>query len=346
MTLRHRLWGMLCAGLVAGDAEAVLPAGGPGTWPLSYLHTAGAAADPATRLGWGLGLVSLGVIAVITVLLAWGIWHRRRVVQDARALAVDRDAGGMPWIYTGVGISTVVLLACVVWTLFTIAAVAMPSRTPDLTIEVQANQWWWSLRYANRDSSRIFTTANEIHVPVGQVVRLELTSHDVIHSFWIPKLGGKMDVIPGQTNVTWLEADQPGVYLGQCGEYCGAQHAHMALSVVAQSPQDYAAWVDAQLRPAGEPSAPDARHGHEVFEGRCAACHAVRGGGAGGILGPDLTHVASRGTIAAGLLTTTPEHLSTWILDAQALKPGTRMPSIDLSPDDLRAAVAYLETLK
>ncbi|MEO6897318.1 MAG: cytochrome c oxidase subunit II [Caldimonas sp.] len=328
-----------CAAALAG---APLLAGAEPA--MSYLHTVGPAGDPATRLGWGLGIVSIVVVVVITVLLLGAVLRRRAPGADPAALAVNRDEGGMRWLYIGVGVSTVVLIACAVWTMFTVAAVAMPART-DLTLQVTAAQWWWSVRYESPEADRIFTTANEIHIPVGRPVRIELKSQDVIHSFWIPRLAGKMDVIPGQTNVTWLQADQPGTYRGQCGEYCGAQHAHMAMYVVADTPQDYALWVRDQLRDAAAPTTLPAQHGEQAFLSHCAACHAVRGTAAGGILGPDLTHLMSRHTIAAGLLPNTPGNLAAWIADSQALKPGSRMPSLALSGSDLSSVVDYLQTL-
>jgi cytochrome c oxidase subunit 2 len=318
---------------------------GAGAEPaMSYLRTFGPAGDPATHLGWGLGIVSIAVVLVIAILLLAAVLRRRARVADPQALAVNRDEGGMPWLYIGVGISTVVLIACAVWTMFTVAAVAMPAHT-GLTLQVTAAQWWWSVRYESSEPDRIFTTANEIHIPVGRPVRIELKSQDVIHSFWVPQLGGKMDAIPGQTNVTWLQADQPGTYRGQCGEYCGAQHAHMAMYVIADSPQDYALWVRDQLHDAAAPATGPARLDEQVFVAHCAACHAVRGTQAGGILGPDLTHLMSRRTIAAGLLPNTPGNLAAWIADSQALKPGSRMPSLALSGRDLSAVVTYLQTL-
>ncbi|MDQ6779878.1 MAG: cytochrome c oxidase subunit II [Candidatus Eremiobacteraeota bacterium] len=312
---------------------------------MSYLRTFGPAGDPATRLGWGLGLVSILVVLVISGLLLAAVLRRRSLVEDPQALAVPRDDGGMAWLYVGVGVSTVVLVGCAVWTMFTVAAVAMPAHT-NLTLEVTAAQWWWSIRYESREPDRVFTTANEIHIPVGLPVRIELKSEDVIHSFWIPQLAGKMDVIPGQTNVTWLQADQPGTYRGQCGEYCGAQHAHMAIYVVAEAPQAYALWVRDQLRDAAAPTTEPARLGENAFEAHCAACHAVRGTSAGGILGPDLTHLMSRHTIAAGLLPNTAGNLAAWIADSQALKPGSRMPALALSGADLSAVLTYLQTLR
>jgi len=313
---------------------------------MSYLRTFGPAGDPATKLGWGLGTVSIVVMIVIAVLLLAAIFRSRARPSSARELTVKRDEGGVSWIYIGVGISTAVLVVCAIWTMFTVAAVAMPSRAADLTVQVTASQWWWNARYRNRDPAQIFEVANEIHIPVGRPVRLELSSIDVIHSFWIPRLAGKTDVIPGQTNVMWLQADRAGVYRGQCGEYCGAQHAHMAMYVVADAPQDYLAWTERQLRAAAAPATEALRRGEQAFVAYCAACHTVRGTGAGGILGPDLTHLMSRQTIAAGLLPNTPGNLAAWVADAQALKPGSRMPRLALSGPELSAVVGYLDTLR
>lgn len=312
---------------------------------MAYFQTDGPAADPVTRLGWGLGIVALAVTAIVAVLLMAAILRRRARPADPRALMVRTDEGGLAWIYVGVGISTAALIACAVWTLFTISAVAMPARAGEMVVRVDAGQWWWGVRYENPVPSQIFTVANEIHIPVGQPVRIELTSTDVIHSFWIPKLAGKMDVIPGQTNVTWMEAARPGTYRGQCSEYCGAQHAHMAMVVVADAPEAYRAWRRAQLQPASAPASGPEMRGHAAFVAHCAACHTVRGGEAGGILGPDLTHLMSRQTIAAGMLPNTPGNLAAWVANAQALKPGSRMPAMQLTAPELTDVVGYLQTL-
>jgi cytochrome c oxidase subunit 2 len=168
----------------------------------------------------------------------------------------------------------------------------------------------------------------------------------VIHSFWIPALSGKTDLIPGQTNVTWIEADRVGTYRGQCGEFCGDQHAGMAIYVIAQSPEDFQRWREAQIAPARPPSGVEARGGEQTFELRCGACHTVRGSGAGGIVGPDLTHLISRATIAAGLLPNTPDYLAAWIADPQRLKPGTLMPRVALQPQELQDIGGFLQTLK
>jgi cytochrome c oxidase subunit 2 len=331
--------------LVAAFALGGAPIAAAAEPAMSYLRTFGPAGDPATRLGWGLGIVSIVVTLAVLLLLLAAVLRRRARPDDPAALAVHRDEGGMAWVYVGVGISTVVLIGCAVWTMFTVAAIAMPVKADGLTLQVTAAQWWWNVRYKSDEPARIFAVANEIHIPVGRPVRLELSSQDVIHSFWIPQLGGKMDVIPGQTNAMWLQADRPGVYRGQCGEFCGAQHAHMAMYLVAEPPQDYAKWVRGQVNDAAAPDTDAAREGAHEFMEHCAACHTVRGTAAGGILVPDLTHLMSRRTIAAGLLPNNTGNLAAWTADAQALKPGARMPTLALSGSDLNAVVAYLETL-
>jgi cytochrome c oxidase subunit 2 len=190
------------------------------------------------------------------------------------------------------------------------------------------------------------TTANEIHIPVGRPVRFEVVAGDVIHSFWIPELAGKTDLIPGQRNVMWLEADHPGVYRGQCAEYCGMQHSKMAMSVVADPPAAFGAWLARQRLPAASPSDPDMVAGEAVFTtSACALCHTIRGTPARGRVGPDLTHLASRRMIAAGTLPNTRGYLAGWIANPQALKPGNVMPAVPLRPTELQVLITYLQSL-
>ncbi|MEO7071878.1 MAG: cytochrome c oxidase subunit II [Rhodanobacter sp.] len=323
----------------------------PGAWaatPMSYLHSFGPAGYSVTRLGWGLGIISIVVCVIIAALLLGALFRRRRTDtgNDPAQLVVHHDAGGMPWIYIGAGSTIIVLVAVMIWTLAVTAAVVNPSHKPALTVQVTASQWWWALRYDTQVPSRTFLTANEIHIPVGQPVRFELRSTDVIHSFWVPKLGGKMDVIPGQTNVTWLQADRPGVYRGQCAVFCGAEHARMGLYVVAQSPQDFRAWQERQIEAASPPTSVDGQRGQQVFQAHCAACHTVRGGDAGGLVGPDLTHLMDRRTLAAGVLPNTPGNLAGWVVQPQTIKPGSRMPDQMLSGPQLATLMTYLQTLR
>ena len=316
--------------------------------PLGYLETHGAAAAPVTALAWGLGGVSLVVVLIVCLLVVWASLRRRRApsTKETADNLVGRPASGLAWIYGGLAISVPVLLVSTVWSLVVLGQVMRPASAPRLTIEIGAHQWWWEARYDSADPQRIFTTANEIHIPVGTPVRVQLASSDVIHSFWVPELAGKMDVIPGLANATWIEADRAGRYRGQCGEYCGLQHARMAFYVVAQSPAAFAAWWAHQLEPPmAAPSAVAAR-GATVFATRCAACHTIRGAEAGGVVGPDLSHLADRETLAGAMIPNDRDHLDAWIRDPQAVKPGALMPAVPLTRADRGSVVAYLESLK
>ncbi|HET9627269.1 MAG TPA: cytochrome c oxidase subunit II [Kofleriaceae bacterium] len=245
-------------------------------------------------------------------------------------------------------ITVITLAGLLVTTFVTGNALAALDEDPDpLTIKVTAHQWWWQLDYAPGSPDAAAPTANEMHIPVGRTVRLLLTSADVIHSFWVPSLHGKRDVIPTRTNVLLLRADQAGVYRGPCAEFCGLQHANMTITVVAEPPDVFARWLATQRADAPARLAEPALHGREVFLATaCAGCHTIRGTHAGGRLGPDLTHVAGRATLAAGAIPNTRGHLGGWILDPQAIKPGCQMPPVRLAGDDQRALLAYLEALR
>ena len=236
------------------------------------------------------------------------------------------------------------LLAASVWTGGTVASLHASSA---VTVEVTGHQWWWEITYDDAVPSRRVTTANEIHVPIDRPVVLKVTSRDVIHSFWAPNLQGKRDLIPGYTTAIWLQADRPGTFRGQCAEFCGLQHAHMAFDVVAESTADFERWLEAMRQPSSAPSSAVERHGHDVFmTNRCAGCHTVQGTNAHGQVAPDLTHVAARHSIGAGTLPNTPEHLRAWVRDPQASKPGNQMPPNPLSADDLQALLTYLDILR
>jgi cytochrome c oxidase subunit 2 len=226
------------------------------------------------------------------------------------------------------------------------AHISRPPTAATLTINVTAHQWWWSANYGDTDRSKAFTTANEIHIPVGLPVHFVLTSPDVIHSFWVPALGGKTDVIPGRANQMWLEAEKAGVYRGQCSEYCGLQHAEMAFYVIAEPKAQFEAWRAAQQAPAAAATTDDLQTGLAHFRDHCGKCHTVRGTAADGAKGPDLTHLMSRSTIAAGMLTNNIGNLSGWIAHPQGIKPGALMPDIAISGPELQSVLAYVETLK
>ena len=210
-------------------------------------------------------------------------------------------------------------------------------------VTVVGHQFWWEFRYPQANA----VAANEMHVPVGEKIRLVLQSADVIHSFWIPRLNGKMDLIPGQTNEWVIQAEEAGEYVGQCSEFCGVQHAWMLLRVFAQPRAELDAWVAQQAADAVAPTDPTAQRGQQIFQQQaCGNCHAVRGTSAAGGVAPDLTHVGSRTTLAAGALTNTPDNLQRWLHDPQRVKPGANMPTFKLSDADVQALASYLEGLK
>jgi cytochrome c oxidase subunit II len=214
-------------------------------------------------------------------------------------------------------------------------------------ITLTGHQWWWEVTYDDPVPVRQITTANEIHIPRGRAISIALRSPDVIHSLWIPNLDGKKDLIPGRDNIIAFRADRIGTYRGQCAEFCGAQHANMALLMVVESGDDFRRWQEEQRAPAAEPTSDEARHGRDVLlSSSCVLCHTVHGTAAGGRTGPDLTHVASRATLAAATIPNTPGHMAAWIVDPQRIKSGVRMPTNGLSPPDLQALLAYLRDLK
>jgi cytochrome c oxidase subunit 2 len=311
--------------------------------PLGLFAPQGAGAHAISPLLWGLIWLSVAVIAVIAVAVVAGLAIRASGSRDPRTVTVERSGHGLSWIYVGVGLSTATLLIFVGWTVSTIAAIAEPPHPAVLTIAVSARQWWWSFAYDQPNGAVV--TANELHIPVATPVRFVLTSPDVIHSFWIPALGGKTDVIPGRTNEMWLEAERPGTYRGQCSEFCGAEHAEMGLLVYAEPQAEFDAWLAAQAKPAAAPDSDTTSKGAAEFVARCGRCHTVRGTDARGTAGPDLTHLMTRTTLAAGMLDNTIGNLSGWIADPQAIKPDAKMPDIDLSGPELQAIVAYLKTL-
>jgi cytochrome c oxidase subunit 2 len=250
-------------------------------------------------------------------------------------------------VVAAAAVTAVVLFVFFIYSLTTGRALASLPAKSALTIEVTGWQWWWDVEYIDTVPSRRLTTANEIHVPVGVPVQIIATSHDVIHSFWVPNLHGKKDLIPGHTTATWFQADTAGLYRGQCAEFCGHQHAKMALWVIAEPREAYEKWYASQLETPPSPSDSLARAGQDVFTSRtCSMCHNIGGTLAGSHVGPDLTHIASRRSIAAGTLPNTRANLGSWIVDPQAIKPGSRMPATTLSSSELNALVTYLETLK
>ena len=308
----------------------------------SALHPSGVQAERIGELWWFLfwlcAIVYVLVLGALAVATRRG--HRGRTGEsDDRPLTASVVAAS--------GITVIALFAVLLASVMTGRAVGSLGDANALVVEVTGSQWWWEVVYDNPDPSLRVTSANELHIPVGRPVAITLKSTDVIHSFWVPNLHGKIDLIPGRANTIWIQADTPGVYRGQCAEYCGLQHANMAFAVIATSSDDFERWIMAQRQPAPDPATPDQARGRQIVEsGPCAMCHTVRGTRAGGRTAPDLTHIATRSTIAAGAAPNTPGDRADWIADPQHLKPGARMPPTGLTDTDLRAVLAYLETLR
>lgn len=305
----------------------------------SVLAPAGPAAQTLSTLWWVLLGIATIVFVVVMGLLSFALFRRRK--EGGRA---GNTVGGSRFFVTIGGglIPAIILVGVMIYTVSVQRALSMPSE-PAVRVQIIGHQWWWEVRYPDED----VVTANEVHIPAGTPILFELTSADVIHSFWAPQLQAKMDLLPGQTNTTWLTADRPGVYRVQCAEYCGLQHAHMALLIVAEPQPQYAAWIQGQREVAPRPANPVLKQGEQVFLGSaCVYCHTIRGTIATGQIGPDLTHIATRQTIGAGILPNNVGNLSGWIVNSQTIKPGNQMPPMYLNGDELNAVVAYLRSLK
>ena len=342
---RGGIFGIAAVLLVSRSARAdpwsVLTSG------MSYMHAAGTKNYGVVSLLYFVLAVSIAVIVLIAVFVVVGMFRDRANATQPNQVPIERRGNGLPWIYVGSAISLVVLFAIAVWDYVVLADVAtVPQNAAPFTIQVVGHQWWWELRYKTDDPARTFDTANELHIPVGKPVRLHLNTADVIHSFWVPVLTGKMDTIPGQNNQTWIEAQIAGVYRGQCTEYCGLQHAKMGLLAVAQPQDEFDEWWNNQVAGAKTPESQTAQQGETEFVGHCGICHTVRGTRAGGRVGPDLSHLMTRMTIASGTLPNTIGYLSGWIVEPQHVKPGNYMPNLDLSGPQLTRIRAFLETLR
>ena len=288
-------------------------------------------------------------VLVIGFLLAAII--RRRRAGDANVVETGRHHVSHPLMRDGlIGWGVLVsigLVALAVASFFADRSMASAAANEKLSVTVTGKQWWWDIQYNAADVSKTLRTANELHLPVGVPVRIILRSDDVIHSFWLPSLVGKEDLIPGRENDVSFTPTKVGIFRGQCAEFCGAQHAHMAFIVDVEPYADFIKWWEHQLTEAPPPANPLTLAGYNYVTTRqCATCHTIAGTPAGGRVGPDLTHLASRRSIAAGTLPMGEGNLYGWVDDPQSIKPGTKMPTIGLEPSELHAVVAYLETLK
>ena len=311
----------------------------PATVAQSALDAAGPQAAAIEHLWWLIFVIASVVFVAVMAMLAIAV--RRRSNRPSSEIIMTR------WVVAASGMTMVILFVWLVASVSVGRATAAPQMADAVTINITGRQWWWQLEYSDTLPSNRFRTANEILIPVGRPVVVNVTSRDVIHSFWVPNLHGKRDLIPGYVTSLWFQADREGVYRGQCAEFCGYQHANMALYVRAVPDRDFQAWLVAQRQPAVEPGSDVQQRGRDVFlHATCPQCHAIRGTLAGAAFGPDLTHVGSRATIATGMLPTTTENLQRWIRNPQQFKPGSKMPAHDLSDADLQAVAEYLRSLK
>lgn len=307
----------------------------------SVLAPEGPIADKIALFFWIMLAAAVIILAFVMAVLWAGLFRGRlgeRPLTDAQSRNLV--------VAAGVAMPVVVLFAFVVYSADT-DRVASGAPPDALTIEVVGHQWWWEIHYLDEQERRIATTANELHIPVGQPVRLLLKATDVIHSFWAPNLAGKMDLIPGKTNTLWFQGDRVGTFRGQCAEFCGQQHAHMAFLIEVQPVQEFRDWLVRVGEPAAVPTEPALERGRDVFlSTSCVMCHAVRGTSALARRAPELTHIGSRKTLAAASLPNSRGHLAGWIVNPQSLKPGSHMPATQLPPEDLSALLDYLESLK
>jgi cytochrome c oxidase subunit 2 len=347
----HRRGLLVAAGLswgTRGGATSAAPGLGHG-WQ-DALNSAGPQAAHIQDL-WRLMLWMCSIVfALVLAAFLLALWRAPRSRLDtAPDLEAKRrpEAGIRRTVATATVVSAALLFVLIVASVWTDRALARLSTSDALHIDVTAHQWWWELTYDDPDPSRQITTANEIHVPVGRPVLVTLHADDVIHSFWVPNLAGKKDLIPGRTSQMQFRADRAGVFRGQCAEFCGVQHAWMAFDVDAMPPADYEAWAAAQRQIPAAPSDPLLARGRQLFlSSTCVMCHNVAGTTASARKGPDLSHVGSRRTLAAGALPNDAGSMAAWIRDPQKIKPGNNMPAHDFAPDDMKALVAWLESLK
>lgn len=316
------------------------------------LDPAGIGSTLIERLWWLFFWPTIGVFGVVVLATTIAFWVGARAAkrhgqaattqpEPRRERRVDRI------VIASSAVSIVILVGLLVASIATGRELSGAVPGKPLQVRITAHQWWWEIVYPSGYGPNIVTTANELHVPVGTDLDFELMAADVIHSFWVPALHGKADMIPSHTTHLRLRVDRPGVYRGHCAEFCGYQHAHMDLTVVAEPRAAFQAWLENERSLAREAAAGSAQDGRRVFEaGACSSCHTIRGTTASGTIGPDLTHFARRRQIGAGASDNNHGALAAWITNAQALKPGTNMPSIQLGTNDLNALLAYLEALK
>ena len=317
----------------------------------SAVEPSGLQAEHLSFLWWiFLGITAAVYVVVMVILVVAFVRKRRATAEDEADLLPDpsRETRVSNVVKAAVAVTLLTMFALMLVSFRTGRALNTLSQaqTP-LEIKVTGQQWWWQIEYKDPTPSNMVTTSNEIHIPVGRPIKLELVSHDVIHSFWAPNFHGKKDLIPNYPTTLFFRADEPGVYWGQCAEFCGFEHAKMRFMVIAEPQEDFDRWYAASQQPAPEPITGSQRFGRDIFlKSVCTQCHTIQGTPANGRVGPNLTHVASKPYIASGSLPNDRENLARWITDPQAIKPGIRMPMNTYSPEELNALVDYIQSLK
>ncbi|MGE5178320.1 MAG: cytochrome c oxidase subunit II [Bacteroidota bacterium] len=316
--------------------------------PQSALDPAGIQALRIEHLWWLFFFICLAVYLIVVAVMIVAVVRRRNAPEPAAPdQAPARERALIRMVAGALGVTVVLLLIMLVGDFTTRRALRSLDPADPLEIRVTGHQWWWEFQYQDPVPANLVTTATEIHLPAGRVVKFVLRSADVIHSFWAPNLTGKKDLFPGRLTQLYVRADRPGTYTGQCAEFCGYQHASMRFVVVVETPAQFQRWLQGQRQQAAAPVTADQKRGQAVFLGTtCVMCHSIQGTPAGSHVGPDLTHVASRTWIASGFLPNTPAHLAGWISDPQRIRPGVLMPMNALPPRDLRALLSYLESLR
>jgi cytochrome c oxidase subunit 2 len=317
----------------------------------SALHSAGIQADRLQNLWWMFFYVTAAVYVIVMAVLLVAIFRTRKVTEEtAPEIKPDeqRERRAANVVKGAVAVTLIALFVLMVTSFRAGRAIYSLQSAPNpLSIKITGSQWWWNIQYIDAVPANNIQTANELHLPVGRPVKVELTSNDVIHSFWLPNMHGKKDLIPNYPAMFYFEPDKIGTFTGQCAEFCGYQHAKMRFSVVVESQEDFDKWVAAQRTTPPPPSDATLQKGQQIFlTSTCIQCHAIQGTPANGSVGPNLTHVASRPFLAAGSLPNTEENLRSWITDSQKIKPGNRMPMNTFSDEDLNALAAYIESLK
>lgn len=340
---RHLRRRLRAGGAVRLLATLAVAAGVSGCGKQSILTTRSKPAHDIALLWWWMLAAATVVFLGAVAMLAIGWWRRGR---PGLPFVGEREdlAQGMVLVF-GIVVPLVALVALFgVSDVYLVTKTAPPDpRTTRMTINVIGHQWWWEVRY---DNGRAIT-ANEIHIPVNTRVNVVATTADVIHSFWVPALNRKIDMVPGMRNRVLLYASRPGEYRGQCSQFCGLQHANMSLKVFAQRPAAFREWLSGQERPAATPANGAAAAGRRLFmNAQCASCHTIGGTPAQGTVGPNLTHVGSRTSLASNEIPNTPAWLAAWLRNPQKIKPGTRMPDLGLSSPQISELVAYLRELR